>query len=198
MSVVFIAGVTLSAPLPAQVADASGADTRKVPNETVTNAVVFVSRLAVVDVSLVRGSARIIEGEPGRITLKAVNSGFRSRASEVTLKVDKIGETVRIRSQYPARSRYLNVPRECVAPEDDRGDFYGSDVAIQVVLTIPAGTKLRVRLLAGDVVANAPRSDLDIQTNTGRISLLAHHIAFESSVAGGHHVIALPNVEERE
>ena len=66
------------------------------------------------------------------------------------------------------------------------------EIGSDVVLMVPAGAKVRARLLAGDITAAAANSTLDLRTSIGRISVRHSRVAFKSSLGGGDHVVAFP------
>lgn len=71
---------------------------------------------------------------------------------------------VRIRDAYPSRSNWT---KECLPPAEARGDYWSYVVPMRVTVTIPAGTRLRVRLLSGDIHARTASASFDLQTRDG-------------------------------
>lgn len=144
-----------------------------------------------VEIDLIRGGIRIGE-RPSRSQARilAVIAGRLTSPHLVKLKVDTAGDVIRIRAEYPPRSIASSELQECLPPEDQRGDFFHSDVGIQLSLDVPPGTRVTARILAGDIEAIAPHSDLDLQTNTGRVYLRSDQAFTRSARYGGERVVA--------
>jgi hypothetical protein len=161
------------------------------PNEVTVRSSIKLSSALALELDLVRGGIRIGEESPkGHATLVAVSKGIRSSPNSVKLRVDTLDGLIRIRPEYPRRLRGSSEFLECLPPEDERGDFFHSDVGIYLTLDIPAGTRVTARILAGDIEANAPNSDLDLQTSTGRVFLRSNQLARRSWTSGGERVVA--------
>lgn len=93
---------------------------------------------------LVRGSARIV-WRPGPIEIQ-----FRTRSSAqdpraVTFVVSDEDQRIAVSDHYPAGDPLEF--RECLPPEDARGDFWHSDVVVDALIYAPAGLAVETQIM---------------------------------------------------
>jgi hypothetical protein len=126
-----------------------------------------------IEIRLVRGSLRA-ETDSGTETVVAlVRRGEHSEPASTRLTVDTSSKRVRIEDRYPAVNA-INLGHECVSPTDARGDFWHSDVRFDAVVRVPAGVRLIVHLMDGDVDVRSLTGPRDVRTNQGAVRGEAH------------------------
>lgn len=108
--------------------------------------------LLVIDV--VRGRVRLEAAAGTEVEVLVTRTAATSDPATVRLRVDTSATSLRLLDQYPpspAGGRYA-ARRECLPTDDDRrGDFWHSDVRLDVVARVPAGTRVSARVMAGAV-----------------------------------------------
>ena len=123
-----------------------------------------------VTVDAVRADVRVLPARGSEVELKAVLHGETSAPESVTMMVDTIGDGVVIRTRYrmiyPAQLVRL---AECLPSDSVHGNFWYSDVRADLTLRVPAGVRVAVRLMWGDIEARAPNA-MELHTQNGTIN----------------------------
>lgn len=89
-------------------------------------------------------------------------------AETVSFSASTHGDSVEILDRYPIRAMYV---RDCLPPADaGRGDYWSHPVKLRVVVAIPPGTALSVRVRSGDITADAAAAHLDLRTGDGSVT----------------------------
>ena len=114
-----------------------------------------------IDIDLARADVRIVATR-GAPAIRIVATG--ADAAAVAFSATPADGMVRIRDRYPPRGRWAD---ECLPPVDERGDFWTYAVPLEVVISVPPGTRLRVRVMAGDIRASGASAGFDLQTASG-------------------------------
>lgn len=118
----------------------------------------------VVEVRLARGSVRVEQVEGREVELAARLIGRRDDPEGVRMELHQEEGWLEISAVYPAKrlpgrgALPVNPETgnmECL-PEDPRGDFWYSDVRVDLVVRVPAGVLVRAEVLDGQV--NGPAS----------------------------------------
>lgn len=95
---------------------------------------------------LVRGEVRV-RTVPDRDAMVTISRrARRSDPRAVRVVVDSADHRVTIEDRYPRRSPSA-VPRECLPPTGDRGDFWNSDVRLEASVAVPDGARLIVDVM---------------------------------------------------
>lgn len=94
-------------------------------------------------VRIVRGSYRIVRrAGPVRVSM-SVKSPL-GNAAAVSFRVET-GARVTISDVYPAGA--VRTWKECLPPEDSRGDFWSSDAVIDALITAPPSVPVAVEVM---------------------------------------------------
>ena len=96
-----------------------------------------------VTVRIVRGSYRIVRGQgPVTVAMKVHSAG----GGPAPLKFDvEDGDRLIISDVYPASG--FRSWKECLPPQDARGDFWASDAVIDAVIHAPQSVEVRVEVM---------------------------------------------------
>ncbi|HEY9514513.1 MAG TPA: hypothetical protein VIQ74_02450 [Gemmatimonadaceae bacterium] len=126
-----------------------------------------------IELRLIRGSLRAhtVEGSEAEVAL--VRRGIHSDPASVRITVDTTTAGIRIEDRYPPVSRMTQY-RECLPPDDGRGDFWHNDVRLETIVSLPADTRLVVHLMDGDIDVRAIDGPRDVSTNQGIVKGVAH------------------------
>ncbi len=117
---------------------------------------------ASIDIGLVRAKVTILRSSASvRVEIAPANSELNA---SVDISLVETSGVVVIRDIYPARA---HLPNECLPPTDGRGDYWAYHVPLLAKIAVPAGTRLRVRLLDGDIDVNGVDGQFDLATNRG-------------------------------
>jgi hypothetical protein len=118
----------------------------------------------------VRGQIRIVPA-PGELAMvSGILQGRHDAPELVKMLVGTTSAGVGIRTRYPAGSLPPLVRRgECLPSETLLGDFWDSDVTVDLIVRVPAGVRVNVRLMWGDIDATAVSNPMDLQTQNGSV-----------------------------
>lgn len=114
---------------------------------------------AILDVDLVRADVRIV-ASPDAAMVRIVPAG----PGAVAFSSAATANGVAVHDRYPPRGRWS---KECLPPVGERGDYWTYAVPLQVTIAVPAGTRVRVRLMSGSIRAHGVRGPLDLKTGDG-------------------------------
>jgi hypothetical protein len=123
-----------------------------------------------VTIDAVGADVRVLPARGSEVELKAVLHGETSAPESVTMVVDTIGDGVVIRTRYGMThpAQLVRLP-ECLPSHSVHGDFWYSDVRADLTLRVPAGVRVAVRLMWGDIEVGAP-NPMELHTQNGTIN----------------------------
>ncbi|HEU4643612.1 MAG TPA: hypothetical protein VFS44_14240 [Gemmatimonadaceae bacterium] len=135
---------------------------------------------------LVRGSIRIERSRTPEVEVIARRHAVRSDPMSVTMRVDTTAEGLSFIASHPpmpplsAGSRH-----DCLPPEDDRGDFWHSDVRVELLVRVPDGVRVLARVMSGDIDVAPVAAELDLTTNTGAVRIADPEGGVRASTGSG-------------
>jgi hypothetical protein len=97
-------------------------------------------QLDAVHIRIIRGQIHVRNVRSSGITVDVYGAWKTSSSPAVWIVPAVTGRTLQVMDVYPARDS--NNPHECLPPTDERGDFWSSDVFLEVEITAPPGTKI--------------------------------------------------------
>jgi hypothetical protein len=130
---------------------------------------------------LVRGRVRVEPAAGTEVQLLTLRTARRHPPDSVELRLERTAQGLRLWDRYPP---LRSPPAECLRA-DERGDFWSSDVVTQVVVRLPPGVALYVRLLEGDIDVRGFHGPRDVATSTGQVLGLPLQVALGSTPPSG-------------
>jgi hypothetical protein len=118
------------------------------------------------ELRLVRGFVRVVTVPGAASAVSIVRRGTRSDPSAVRLTVDSTAGRVLIEDRYPA-TLSPSPRRECLPPDGGRGDFWHSDVRLEATVRVPAGVRVEVHLMDGDIDVRDVSGPRSVASNQG-------------------------------
>lgn len=101
-------------------------------------------------INLVRGTAHVVR-RPGPVRIVIDARSKRVDPNVVRFDVREERDRIAITDTYPKR-RLLMTNRECLPPEDARGDFWSNEVWISATVRAPVGVAVDVRFMVAQQV----------------------------------------------
>ena len=120
------------------------------------------------ELRLVRGFVRVVTVPGAEGAVSVVRRGTRSDPSAVRLTVDSTAGRVLIEDRYPA-TLSPSPRRECLPPDGGRGDFWHSDVRLEATVRVPAGVRVVVHLMDGDIDVRDVSGPRSVASNQGAV-----------------------------
>ncbi|HEX6536970.1 MAG TPA: hypothetical protein VF041_20460 [Gemmatimonadaceae bacterium] len=161
-------------------------------------------------IALVRGTVRVERlresgsGESGGsggsalVEVVARRRGTTSDPASVGMRVDTIAGGMKVTAVYPPSVVPGGGARhDCLMPEDDRGDFWHSDVRVELLVRVSDDARLDVRLVDGDIAIAPVAAALRLATNTGSIHIAEPEGAVWASTGSGDVEVALTSPAAR-
>jgi hypothetical protein len=97
--------------------------------------------VAKVVIEIVRGDVKVVRKPRGDVELEAFSSG-----APINLEVIRADGGWLLRDVYPDRPTWL-IPRECLRPPGEHGDYYARAGRVEVTIRAPVTTIVEVRRL---------------------------------------------------
>jgi hypothetical protein len=118
----------------------------------------------------VRGKVRLVAARGDIMTVVVVLHGVHDAPETVKMEAGTSTRGVAIRTRYNAGTRPPLARRgECLPAETLLGDFWDSDVAADVTVRVPAGVRVQVRLMWGDIDGGGVNGPVDLVTQNGSV-----------------------------
>ena len=123
-----------------------------------------------------RGSVRLVSGDSGAVRIEAHKRAYaiseqraKRLAAEVKVHVDRIGDRLEIRVEYPRRITSTNV----------RVEVFGHNMArrradVELVIAVPRGVPTRVETRSADLFVDDTSGPLEFETTSGDASVEKH------------------------
>lgn len=105
---------------------------------------------ATVRIDLIRADVTIVPSNDSHVAVMIVAQGLAEDAARLWIDVtEKHGGYV-LSDRFPRRSA-LALPKECLPPPDERGDFWLVSTKLRVTVAAPSGWQPRVSVTEGSV-----------------------------------------------
>jgi hypothetical protein len=98
-----------------------------------------------IHVELARGEVEVVR-RPGAVRIDAWKRAGRRRDAALSILETRSGRALRVFDAYPSPRGAL---RECHPPHAERGAFWDSDSAVEVVVSAPEGVAVSAFIMAG-------------------------------------------------
>lgn len=98
---------------------------------------------------LIRADVRVERSRTDRVEMEVLGPGGDELA-QIAFKISWLGDWTKVIDTFPQRSALRR--DECLPPPDERGDFWRVTVRPRIVLRVPAGVVVDVRVREGQVV----------------------------------------------
>ena len=106
-------------------------------------------QLDAIHIRIIRGRIHVRNVQSSGITVDVYGASKTSSSPAVRIVPAVTGRTLQVMDVYPARD--FNNPHECLPPTDERGDFWSSDVVLEVEISAPPGTRIEREVRAETV-----------------------------------------------
>lgn len=131
-----------------------------------------VPRGGVLVIELIRGTIRLERASASEVAVIARRSATTSDPLAVAIRVDTTGSRLAFVATYPPLPpRSASNGHDCLPPDDGRGDFWRSDVRVELLVRVPDGARVRARVVSGDIDVAPIAAELELTTNTGTVRI---------------------------
>jgi hypothetical protein len=122
-----------------------------------------------VEIVGVRGHVLVEAATTRDIKIWATRRSKTSDPKAVDIVVTRSASGLKVVTKYPDPPS--GPPDECLVYDEERGDFWHYNIAVDFRVSIPKGSAIKIRTYVGNIEVAALSGAVDVSTNDGSITL---------------------------
>jgi hypothetical protein len=159
--------LTLSAMIVAGAGDFNGSGAESTRNAAPWRWRASADGVSVLEFSLIRGHIEAETTEGTDLEIEVLRSARRGDPYDMMLDVTRSSGALTVTDRYRPLSRLLW--RECLPPDEGRGDYWHTDTRASVRVRLPRSVGLVIRLLQGEVEVAVSTGLRTVVVNDGTV-----------------------------